>query len=90
MPIVSSGPLCARRGCRRPDWRRGHGLCHACTRLARLFGRDPALFAYEPLDGYRDERDTVAFAWDRWEADAQALGDLTEAMKPRTSAAGSE
>ena len=88
MPIAYTGSTCARRDCARPEWK--DGLCGRCWRLAAFFGKDPRLFAYEPLDGYRDERDTVAFAWDRWEADAQALGDLTEAMKPRTSAAGSE
>jgi hypothetical protein len=39
-----------------------------------MFGKDPALFAYEPLDGYRDERDAVALPWERWESEARAGG----------------
>jgi len=72
MPITLVGPLCARRGCRRPDWK--DGLCHACWRLAHLFGKDPRLFAYEPLRGYADERDAVALPWARWEAQARSEG----------------
>ena len=74
MPLIYTGPLCARRGCRRPDWGRGHGLCHACMRLARLFGKDPELFAYTPLDGYADHRDAVELPWQRWEDEAHAHG----------------
>jgi hypothetical protein len=72
MPITYRGPFCARRGCRRPEWEAG--LCNACARLARLFGKDPALFAYEPLHGYGDERDAVALPWARWEAEAATQG----------------
>jgi hypothetical protein len=72
MPIVHIGPTCARRGCTRPDWK--DGLCSRCWRLAHLFGKDPQLFAYEPLDGYRDARDSVALPWERWEEQAAALG----------------
>ena len=72
MGITYVGPFCARRGCRRPEWE--HGLCHACARLAGLFGKDPALFAYEPLHSYGDDRDAVALPWDRWEAEARAQG----------------
>ena len=39
-----------------------------------MFGKDPALFAYEPLDGYRDEGDAVALPWERWESEARAGG----------------
>ena len=63
MPIVHTGPTCARRGCSRPDWK--DGLCSRCWRLATLFGRDPGLFAYEPLDGWRDARDAPALPWER-------------------------
>jgi hypothetical protein len=65
MPIRVTGPICPRRGCRRPSWK--DDLCARCWRLARMFGRDPLLFAYEPLDGYRDELDTVPVDWERWE-----------------------
>jgi hypothetical protein len=65
VPIAFTGPICARRDCPRPDWR--DGLCVRCWRLARLFGRDPGMFAYEPLNGYGDARDTVALPWDRLE-----------------------
>ena len=72
MPIVHIGSTCARRGCARPDWK--DGLCSRCWRLGHLFGRDPRLFAYEPLDGYGDERDAVALPWERWEQRARAEG----------------
>ncbi len=72
MPIVETGPLCARRGCRRPDWR--DGLCHACWRLAVLFKKDPRMFAYKPLDDYGHERDAVEFPWEEWEHAARAQG----------------
>jgi len=32
------------------------------------------MFAYEPLDGYRDERDAVELPWERWEQQASARG----------------
>jgi hypothetical protein len=57
VPIVSTGPVCARRGCRFPQWK--DALCNRCWRLASMFDKDPLLFAYHPLDGYRDERDAV-------------------------------
>jgi hypothetical protein len=72
VPIVFTGSTCARRGCSRPDWK--DGLCSRCWRLARLFGKDPSLFAYEPLDGYADPRDAVELPWDRLEAQARARG----------------
>jgi hypothetical protein len=58
--------------CSRPDWT--DGLCSRCWRVCRLFGRDPRLFTYEPLDGYRDERDAVGLPWERWESEARAGG----------------
>lgn len=65
MPIVSTGPTCARRGCTRPEWK--DGLCNPCWRLARMFHRDPRLFAYEPADGWKDPHDAVALPWERLE-----------------------
>ena len=65
MPIAYTGSTCARRDCARPAWK--DGLCGRCWRLAALFGRDPALFAYEPLHGYEGERDAVALPWDQLE-----------------------
>jgi hypothetical protein len=39
-----------------------------------MFGKHPAMFAYEPLDGYRGERDAVELPWERWESQARAHG----------------
>lgn len=72
MPIVYTGPLCARRGCNRPEY--SDGLCALCRRLARMFGKHPAMFAYEPLDGYRDDRDAVELPWEAWEQAGRARG----------------
>ena len=72
MPVTYVGPRCARRGCSRPDWRQG--LCHACWRLAHMFGKDPRMFAYKPLDDYADDRDSVALPWERWEDAARERG----------------
>ena len=72
VPITSYGPLCARRGCRGPVWR--DRLCGNCWRLARLFDKDPRLFAYEPLQGYRNDRDAVELPWEQWERQANAGG----------------
>ncbi|CAA9496915.1 MAG: hypothetical protein AVDCRST_MAG45-1061 [uncultured Solirubrobacterales bacterium] len=81
MPIVSLGPLCHRRSCRGPAWR--DDLCPDCWRLARLFGKDPRLFAYQPRDGWRDERDAAELPWEQWEqweqqasADGRGVADL--------------
>jgi hypothetical protein len=72
MPVVSIGPTCGRRGCARPEWK--DRLCARCWRLAQLFGRDPHLFAYEPLHGYADARDAVELPWDELEREALARG----------------
>ena len=67
MPIELTGPRCARRGCGRPEWK--DELCARCWRFGRVFNKPPQLLAYEPLDGYRDERDAVEIPW-------EALDDL--------------
>ncbi|HEX2102959.1 MAG TPA: hypothetical protein VHF51_04870 [Solirubrobacteraceae bacterium] len=72
MPIVSTGPVCARRDCSRPEWK--DRLCARSWRLADRFGKDPGLFAYEPLDGYADARDAVALPWEHLEREARGRG----------------
>jgi hypothetical protein len=72
MPITFIGPVCARPGCRRPPWK--DRLCANCWRLARLFSKDVEMFAYQPLHGYRDDRDAVELPWELWERDADARG----------------
>jgi hypothetical protein len=67
VPIAFTGATCARRDCPRPLWK--DDLCVRCWRLGRLFGRDPGMFAYEPLNGYADAHDTVALPWDRLEGE---------------------
>ena len=67
MPIELTGPRCARRGCGRPEWK--DELCARCWRFGKVFNKPPQLLAYEPLDGYRDERDAVEIPW-------EALDDL--------------
>lgn len=32
------------------------------------------MFAYEPMYGYRDQRDAVELPWGRWEEEARARG----------------
>jgi hypothetical protein len=71
VPIALTGSTCARRDCTRPEWK--DGLCGRCWRLGALFGRDPALFAYEPLHGWADDGDAVGLPWDRLER--ELLGD---------------
>jgi hypothetical protein len=72
VPIAFTGSTCARRDCTRPVW--SDGLCGRCWRLGKLFGKDPWMFAYEPLNGYADERDAVALPWERLEREAAARG----------------
>lgn len=75
MPIVSIGPVCARRGCQRPPWK--DRLCARCWRFGHLFGKDLEMFAYEPLHGYRDDRDAVELPWERLEeSGGRGLADL--------------
>ena len=39
------------------------------------------MFAYDPLDGYRDPSDAVAWPWERWEREAAARGStLADAL----------
>ena len=66
------GPTCVRRGCERPPWK--DALCCRCRRLGQLFGKDPRMFAYEPLGGYLDERDAVELPWERWQEEAGVRG----------------
>jgi len=61
VPIRLTGDRCARRGCDRPLWK--DGLCNRCWRLARFFGKPPELLAFDPLDGYADDRDAVELPW---------------------------
>jgi hypothetical protein len=49
-------------------------LCGPCLHLARLFKREPRMFAYEPVHGYHHERDAVELPWERWEGEAGAQG----------------
>jgi len=45
-----------------------------------LFGKDPEMFCYEPLNGYAGDRDAVELPWESWErsaaAQGQGVGDL--------------
>ena len=76
VPITFTGPLCVRRGCRRPAYR--DRLCGRCWRLARFFGKDLQMFAYEPLDGYQDDHDAVGLPWERWEKVQARGGDVAD------------
>ena len=56
-----------------------------CWRLARLFGKDPGLFAYEPVSGYSDEREAVELPWEEWEKSAMASGrGIADLFAPRS------
>jgi hypothetical protein len=68
MPIVSIGKTCERLGCTRPLWK--DSLCNPCWRLARLFGKDPAVLVQEPLIG----KNGIALPWKEWEEKAEASG----------------
>jgi hypothetical protein len=39
-----------------------------------MFGKDKEMFAYEPLGGYRDGRDSVELPWDVWDREARSTG----------------
>jgi hypothetical protein len=72
VPIQFVGRVCARRGCTRPHYK--DGLCVRCWRFAGLFGKDPRMLAYHPLDGYRGARDAIELPWEEWEEEARAQG----------------
>jgi hypothetical protein len=69
MPIRFTGASCKRPGCRRPTY--SDDLCSRCWRLARMFGHDVRMFAYAPLNGWRDARDSVSVDWDRWDGEGR-------------------
>ena len=62
MPIELTGPLCARRGCTRPAWQ--DDLCARCWRFGRVFNKPPDLLAYQPLDGFKGDRDAPELRWE--------------------------
>ncbi|MGI8440698.1 MAG: hypothetical protein ACR2NV_11000 [Thermoleophilaceae bacterium] len=37
-------------------------------------GKDPHMFAYEPLHGWGHDRDAVELPWERWEQEAATSG----------------
>jgi hypothetical protein len=51
-----------------------------------MFGKNPEMFAYEPLNGYRHERDAVELPWESWEqeagADGRGVADLFGQPRP--------
>jgi hypothetical protein len=77
VPIAFTGSTCARRDCPRPLW--SDGLCVRCWRLARLFGKDPRMFAYEPLNGWTDACDTVSLPWAELERDLLGAPEAPDA-----------
>jgi hypothetical protein len=77
VPIAFTGSTCARRDCSRPEWK--DGLCGRCWRLATFFGKDPRMFAYEPLQGWSDGRDTVALPWERLERELLGAPEAPDA-----------
>lgn len=83
VPIISSGDVCARRDCQAPVW--SDRLCARCWRLARFIGKDPGMFVYEPLNGYRDERDAVELPWDAWGEEARTRGGSVADMFSESS-----
>jgi hypothetical protein len=83
VPIISSGDVCARRDCQAPVW--SDRLCARCWRLARFIGKDPGMFVYEPLNGYRDERDAVELPWDAWGEEARTRGGSVADMFAESS-----
>lgn len=78
MPITLTGTRCARRGCTRPEWK--DALCARCWRLGHMFGKDPRLFALEPLDGWAGPQDAPELPWDR--AGIELFGEPPPAGSP--------
>ena len=39
-----------------------------------MFGKDPGMFAYQPIGAYEGESDAVELPWDEWERQAAARG----------------
>lgn len=83
MPITGMGPACGREGCSRAL--EEEGLCRACLRLARLFGRDPAQLLLEPLNGPQQE---PALQWEELSESARCQGVGEVEMFLRASALG--
>jgi hypothetical protein len=82
VPIKFVGETCARRGCTRPHFK--DGLCNRCWRFAQLFGKDPRMLAYKPLDAYSGGQDAVELPWEEWEREAQARGlDVVDLLVER-------
>ena len=44
------------------------------------------MFAYEPVDGYRGDRDAVELPWDQWETEAGARGESVVDLLPSRTA----
>ena len=44
------------------------------------------MFAYEPADGYGDERDAVELPWNAWDREAQTRGGGVADLFAETSA----
>jgi hypothetical protein len=90
VPIEFVGELCARRGCGRPHWK--DGLCVRCWRFAKLFGKDPRMLAYMPLDAYAGGTDAVELPWAEWEREARERGidvvDVFVSRRPDQDAGG--
>jgi hypothetical protein len=72
MTIIRIGPACERPGCNRPVME--FGLCGPCLRLCRAMGRDPELFASEPLRGAAGHDQPTAPDWDELEREAARRG----------------
>ena len=73
MPVTNLRPHLRPPGLSRPIW--NDSLCGPCWNLCRLFRKDTRMFAYEPVDGYRGDRDAVELPWDQWETEAVARGE---------------
>jgi hypothetical protein len=61
VPVRLVGPICARRGCSRPEW--SDGLCARCWRFGQVFAKPPELLVHQPLDGFKDDQDAPELPW---------------------------